>query len=206
MTSLVLLFPRHIEHPGGPLPTRALIAAAIVGVSSAALIILCVVRFGVQRLRVATMAPMVVLLLFVVGVGPFFGFGRVAKTKNTAMLLNEVYSARPMARQLEAIAPPGEMIAVYKVRRDMEYGLSFYRNHQVFNYEGDDEAPPQGGGPTAQVPAAPRPITVPEQQHILVTRESYTHELPQVLQGRNYEELFSYPAQNLVVYIVSARP
>jgi hypothetical protein len=75
-------------------------------------------------------------------------------------------------------------VAVYRVRRDLEYGLSFYRDQRVTNYERDG---------------------VPPQQHILVVRESYIDQLRPLLIGRTYEPLFTYPAQNLVVYAVSAR-
>lgn len=197
MATLVLLMPRHIQYPVGLPPARAILAASIVGVATVALIVLSVVRFGVGRLRIATMTPTVVLLLFVIGVGPFFGLGPAPQTKRTVMLLNETYSARPLAAELAAILPPGETLAVYKVRRDMEYGLSFYRNNQVFNYEGDDQVDSLG---------RPHPIVVPDQRHILIVRESYIGDLRQLLQGRSYEPLFTYPAQNLVIYVVSARP
>jgi len=159
-----------------------------------------VARFGVRRLRIATMAPMAVLLLFVVGVGPFFGLGPVRDTKNTSLLLNETYSARPLAHQLDEVLPAGEIVAVYKVRRDMEYGLSFYRDDQVINYEGDDESTDPA------VRNAVHEALVPDAQHVLVVRESYVKDLPQLLQGRSYEPLFTYPAQNLAIYAVSARP
>jgi hypothetical protein len=116
----------------------------------------------------------------------------IPSTKRTVQLLDETYSARPLAQILAETLPPGEIIAVYKVRRDAEYGLSFYRDHQVVNYDQDD--------------AQGRPqIVIPDQQHILVVRESYVPELGQFLQGRTYEPLFTYPAQNLVIYVVSAR-
>jgi 4-amino-4-deoxy-L-arabinose transferase-like glycosyltransferase len=195
MTMLVLLLPRHIEYPNGLPPGRAIAAAGIVGIATVVLIVLTVWRFGVHRLRIATMAPIAVLLLFIVGVGPFFGLGPVPGTKITSTLLNDTYSARPLANDLDQILAPGEMLAVYKVRRDMEFGLSFYRDHQVYNYEGNDDV----GGENQ-----PRQITVPPQQHILVVRESYVDDLRHVLQGRDYEWKFNYPAQNLVVYSVAA--
>ena len=74
-------------------------------------------------------------------------------------------------------------MAVYKVRRDLEYGLSFYRNSRVESYERDG---------------------VPLQQHLLVVRATYLDGLRPLLQGRTYEPLFTYPAQDLVVYSVSA--
>ncbi len=69
----------------------------------------------------------------------------------------------------------------------MEYGLSFYNEKQVVDYD-------ENGSPA-----------VPDQQHILVVRESYAGHLRQILQGRTYEPLFTYPAQGLIIYSVAAR-
>ena len=192
MVALVLLLPRHVQYAEGWPPLNAMLAAGAVGLAACMLILVIVARFGVQRLRIATMAPMVVLLLFLFGVGPFFGIGIIPQTKRTVQLLDETYSARPLARILKETIPPGETIAVYKVRRDVEYGLSFYQNHQVTNYE-QEEAPG-----TFQ-------IVIPDQQHILVVRESYLSDLSHLLEGRTYEPLFTCPAQSLVIYVVSAR-
>jgi hypothetical protein len=64
-------------------------------------------------------------------------------------LLDRAYSARPLAEQLAASAPNDETVAVFRVRRDVEYGLSFYRNREVVNYD-------ESG--------------VPDEQHLLVAR------------------------------------
>jgi hypothetical protein len=128
---------------------------------------------------------MVIMLLFIFGVGPFFGIPAIAGSKRNILLMDLTYSARPLASILSQIAAPGETVAVYNVRRDAEYGLSFYRGHRVEDYENDG---------------------VPAQQHILVVRESSVGKLSQILKDRTYEPLFKYPAQNLVVYSVSARP
>jgi hypothetical protein len=69
------------------------------------------------------------------------------------------------------------------VRRDLEYGLAFYRNHRVLDYEKDG---------------------VPTEAHVLVVRESAAPNLKQLLAGRTYEPLFSYPAQHVAVYRVGA--
>jgi hypothetical protein len=107
-------------------------------------------------------------------------------------LLDRAYSARPLADHLASIAPADETVAVFRVRRDMEYGLSFYRNHEVVNYE-------QSG--------------VPEGQHLLVVRVAgrggadlhSPAALDEYLEGRHYEQLFTYPEQSLVVYLVGSR-
>jgi len=54
----------------------------------------------------------------------------VSATKRAYYLLDRTYSARPLAAKLASIAPASETIAVFRVRRDVEYGLSFYRNRE----------------------------------------------------------------------------
>ena len=123
------------------------------------------------------------MLFFLFGVGPFFGIHALANTKRNIALIDFAYSARPVADILAKISPADGTVAVYNVRRDLEYGLSFYRNSKVLNYDVDG---------------------IPPGSHVLVVRESYVDKLRPLLQGRTYEPLFTYPAQNLVVYAVSA--
>jgi 4-amino-4-deoxy-L-arabinose transferase-like glycosyltransferase len=182
---LVLLLPWHISHPGGRPPLSILLPAVSSGLAAALLIAVVVARFGVKRLRVATMIPLVIMLLFIFGIGPFFGLPAFSSTKKNIRLLDAAYSARPLAAIISQIAKPKEGVAVYRVRRDVEYGLSFYRNHQVENYEQDG---------------------IPAGEHILITREIYAGQLHSFLAGRSYQPLFSYPAQNLAVYQVFAKP
>jgi hypothetical protein len=47
---------------------------------------------------------------------------------------------------------------------------------------------------------------IPPAEHILITREMYAGQLSNLLAGRSYQPLFSYPAQNLAVYQVFAKP
>ncbi len=184
LTAVVLLVPRHMVHPQGMPPANSLVAAGMTGLAAAVLILIVVARFGVTRLRIATMLPMVVLVLFIFGVGPFFGHGMVPLSRRTIQILDLNYSARPLAGILGQISPPPAPVAVFRVRRDVEYGLSFYRNRKVFDYE-------QEG--------------IPGGEHLLVVRESYIHELSPLLKNRDYEPLFTYPAQNLVIFRVAAR-
>jgi 4-amino-4-deoxy-L-arabinose transferase-like glycosyltransferase len=182
---LVLLLPWHIGHPGGRPPASILLAAVCSGLAAALLILIVVARFGVSRLRLVTMVPLVIMLLFIFGIGPLFGLPGLSSTKKNIRLLDAAYSARPLAAIISQIARPGEGVAVYRVRRDVEYGLSFYRNHQVDDYEQDG---------------------ISSAEHILITREAYTGKLHALLVGRSYQPLFSYPAQNLAVYQVFAKP
>ena len=78
-----------------------------------------------------------VLVLFIYGMGPFFGIPEVSATKRVIHLLDRTYSARPLAEKLAEVAPAGETVAVFRVRRDVEFGLAFYRDHEVVNYDED---------------------------------------------------------------------
>jgi len=133
-----------------------------------------------------------VLVLFLYGVGPFFGIPQVSATKRVIHILDRAYSARPLADRLATMVPGNETVAVFGVRRDIEYGLSFYRNSEVVNYE-------QSG--------------VPDEQHLLVVRVTgrggvdlhAPAALEEYLEGRHYEQVFAWPEQGLVVYLVGSR-
>ena len=107
-------------------------------------------------------------------------------------LLDRTYSARPLADKIGTIVPASETVAVFNVRRDVEYGLSFYRNKETINYD-------ESG--------------VPAEEHVLVVRVQGRHgvdlhtqeDLKVYLDGRNYQELFAWPEQGLEVYLVGSR-
>ncbi len=184
LTTFVLLAPSYFLlgdlHP----PLQASIAAAMAGFGSAVLILVITLRFGLARLRAATMVPLLTLLIFIFGVGPVFGLPAIAATKRTIQLLDLTYSPRPLADILAKISPEKGSVAVYRVRRDTEYGLSFYRNQRVLDY---DRNP------------------IPEGRHILVSREPFVRDLPVRLAGRHYDVLLTIPEQGLIVYVVDAR-
>jgi 4-amino-4-deoxy-L-arabinose transferase-like glycosyltransferase len=135
MALIAFLLPWFVAH-GTTMPPAHALTAAVLAAAGAALLILVVVHgFGVARLRLTTTAVLVVLVFFLYGLGPFFGIPAVSASKRVVNLLDRSYSARPLAYRLGGLAPADETVAVFRVRRDVEYGLAFYRNHQVVNYE-----------------------------------------------------------------------
>ena len=191
MTMFALLLPWFVLHGAEMPPPHALVAALLASTGAVLLILIVVHGFGVTRLRLATTAVLIVLMFFLYGVGPFFGVPAVEASKRVIHLLDRSYSARPLAQRLASIAPANETVAVFRVRRDMEYGLAFYRNRSVVNYE---------------------ETGVPEDEHLLVARvagrggkDLHTQEaLEEYLDGRQYEPLFSWPEQGIEVYLVGA--
>jgi len=192
MSVVVFLLPWFIAHPKTMPPSNALIASLLAGLGAVLLILIVTKGFGLARLRLATCSVLVLLLLYLYGVGPFFGIPEVSATKRVVHLIDRSYSARPLAVKLSTVAPGNETVAVFRVRRDIEYGLSFYRNREVMNYD-------QSG--------------VPDEQHLLVARMTgrggvdlrTEAALDAYLEGRHYEEVFSWPEQGLDVYLVGAR-
>ncbi len=184
LTVSVLLTPSYLLQGELHPPVRIAVAAAMAGFGSALLILVTVARFGLPRLRAATMVPLVVLLIFIFGVGPVFGIPAIPGSKRTIRLLDLTYSPRPVAELLAKLAPEKGAVAVFRVRRDVEYGLSFYRDGRVLDY---DRNP------------------IPDGEHILVSREPFARELPTRLAGRHYQALFTIPEQGLIVYKVDAK-
>jgi 4-amino-4-deoxy-L-arabinose transferase-like glycosyltransferase len=192
MTQVVLLLPWFVAHGPHLPPPHALIASLLAAAGATLLILIVTKGFGIAQLRLVTCSVLMVLVLFLYGVGPFFGIPEVSATKRVIHLLDNSYSARPLADRLATVAPQSGTIAVFRVRRDIEYGLSFYRNREVVNYE-------QNG--------------VPDEQHLLVARVTgrggvdlqTPAALQEYLQGRRYEEIFGWPEQGLEVYLVGAR-
>lgn len=192
MTMFALLLPWFVVRGPQMPPVQPLGVAIVSGVGAALLIVIVVNGFGVARLRLVTSMVLVVLMLFIYGVGPAFGIPAIPGTKQVVHVLDRAYSARPLAERLENYAPVTETVAVFRVRRDVEYGLAFYRNHEVANYE---------------------ETGVPDEQHLLVARVTGRNgidlhtpaALQEYLEGRHYEELFSWPEQGLEVYLVGSR-
>jgi 4-amino-4-deoxy-L-arabinose transferase-like glycosyltransferase len=187
----VFMLPWIVTHGVTMPPAHALAVALLAAIGAALLILVVVHGFGVARLRLATCTVLMVLTFFLYGIGPFFWIPAIHSSKRVIHLLDRTYSARPLADRIAGLAPPGETVAVFRVRRDVEYGLSFYRNHQVVNYE-------EAG--------------VPAEEHLLVARvtgrggaDLHTQDaLGEYLEGRHYEPLFTWPAQGLEVYLVGA--
>ncbi len=170
LTFVLLLCPQYMVYAKlVPAPHTFLWTAAL-GILSAMAVVAVVRLFGVQKLRAITLVPLAGCLFFLLGIN--------------GHLLDLNYSARPLAREIASSAPDVHEVAMLDVRRDLRYGVAFYRNQAITQYRLDG---------------------VPEEVHVLVVP---THEAPQLSQwigGRPYQRLFSYPTQGLSVYKVLPR-
>ncbi len=184
LTFVVLLCPTYMVIDRILLPGRAVLLAAMAAGALVVGILLMVDKFGASKVRFATCVGVALSLVFLLSNLQLRAFGRTITLQN-GPLLDLNYSARPLARRITQQAPGVQTLAVYEVRRDMVYGLAFYRNEPLLDYEVNG---------------------VPPQEHILVVRSTAVPALSSILAGRVYEPLFLYPSQGLAVYRVSAHP
>ena len=167
MVFVLILAPQHMKYET-LVPSRAWLAlAGVSALLTAALIVVVVRRFGLRELRNATLVPVIAMLIFLLG---FHGRD-----------LDLNYSARPLAQEIARLAPNEHTVALFHVKRDMDYGLAFYRNQRPAHYELDG---------------------VPPEEHVLVFRTTDQPTVDQILTGRIYEPLFLYDTQGLSVYKV----
>jgi 4-amino-4-deoxy-L-arabinose transferase-like glycosyltransferase len=167
---VLVLAPQHMLYETLVPSATWLLTAGAVALAVLFLVVWMIRRGGIAQVRNATLIPVLGSLIFLLG---FHGKD-----------LDLNYSARPLAREMQRLAPDVRTVAVEGVKRDMVYGLAFYRNEGPIGYE-------QNG--------------VPAEEHLLVIRGSETGNLQQWLAGRVYEPLFLYESQGLEVYRVYAK-
>ncbi len=170
VTFVFLLCPQYMVYQRIIPAVHTFVWAAVLGIAAALLTIFVARRYGVRHVRLVTMIPLACLLYFLLG--------------RNGHLLDLNYSSRPLARQIAQAAPATTDVSVLNVRRDIVYGLAFYRNQFISNYA------VQG---------------VPDEAHILVLPTRDTDQLNRYLQGRLYQQIFLYETQGLSVYKVYPR-
>jgi 4-amino-4-deoxy-L-arabinose transferase-like glycosyltransferase len=182
---VIVLAPQHMTYGTLVPPAGWLIAAS----AAALLVLFAVVKTirvgGIAHVRNATLFPVLAAMIFLLG---FHGKD-----------LDVNYSARPLAREMQQQAPDVRPVAFADVRRDLVYGIAFYRDEQPIDY--------------CEPVSKPRPyeedcsggVDVPAAEHLLVMPANETAQLEQWLAGRIYEPLFLYQSQGLEVYKVYAK-
>ena len=165
MIFVVVLAPQHMVY-NTLVPSRGwLISASVAAILVFFTVSKTIQIGGIPHVRNATIFPVFAAMVFLLG---FHG---------KELDLN--YSARPLVRQMQMQAPDAKYIAVHNVRRDIVYGIAFYRNAEPIDYARDG---------------------VPEQVHLLVIPANQSSQVPKLVNGRVYVPLFLYESQGLEVY------
>jgi 4-amino-4-deoxy-L-arabinose transferase-like glycosyltransferase len=148
---------------------QALIIAIVVSAAMLLAILITIALRGVCVLRFITLVPVIlgVALILRLGSSP----------------LDRTLSARPVAQELSAMESTQLPIAVFNTTRETEYGLAFYRNQVVSNYN------------RGEIPAG---------QHLLVAREGSEDQLKTLLPDRRISHLGGLGTEHLEYFWVSA--
>jgi 4-amino-4-deoxy-L-arabinose transferase-like glycosyltransferase len=176
---VLVLAPQHMKYETLVPSAQWLITAAASAIAIGIAVFLIVRRWGIPQVANATLIPVFAALIFLLG---FHG-----------KELDINYSARPLAQKIRQQAPGVNIVAINAfrpdrrdgVKRDIVYGLAFYRNQPLIDYSKDG---------------------VPTGEHILIIPSNQTSQLEHYLAGRIYKPLFLYDSQGLGVYRVSAQP
>jgi 4-amino-4-deoxy-L-arabinose transferase-like glycosyltransferase len=157
-----------VQHrPSGARPMLVALAAAFVLCAGIALTL--VRKAGLRMLRFVTVIPVLLTVGIVLRLG--------------AVSLDQTLSARPLALEIAGMQTHPLPLAVYHVRRELEYGLTFYRNQLTFNYDWG---------------------SVPAEEHLLVAPEKSQAEIAKLAAGRRVSYLGHYDAQHVDYYWVAA--
>jgi 4-amino-4-deoxy-L-arabinose transferase-like glycosyltransferase len=155
-----------------PLPRNVIIVAASLAVVTILMFVLTLQSQGYRVLRFTTLVPVVIAFSLIL--------------RGTAPLISYLQSERPVEAALSQ-TEIGRIpdIAVYDVPPGVEYGLAFYRNHPVANYERNE---------------------IPAGDHIVVAAEGSQKELQYRLGGRRVIQFGGFAWQHLDFYLIAGRP
>ncbi len=145
------------------------VALAVAFVLCAAIAMTLASRLRLRMLRFVTLIPVVLSVAAVLKLG--------------SVSVDQTLSARPLAIELARVETHQFPLAVYGVSREMEYGLTFYRNQATLRYEAG---------------------AIPGGEHLLLAPATWKVNVAVQTAGRRVLFLGNYAPQNVDYYWVSA--
>lgn len=153
------------------LSTQIILSASVVSILVLFGILIFVFVRGLEFLRFVTLIPVILGVAFIV--------------RNMAPLIDATQSERPVAARMESLGvEPNSTVATFKTRREVEYGVAWYRDQPVKVYER---------------------LEIPDAAHVVIARAGSVPELREILPGREVRRLGDYPPQGLEFYFVGAK-
>ena len=144
-------------------------ALAIAFVLCAAIALTLASRLRLRMFRFVTLIPVVLSVAALLKLG--------------ATSVDQTLSARPLAIELAGVETHQLPLAVYGVPREMEFGLTFYRNQTIRRYEAG---------------------IVPAEEHLLVAPATWKVNVAKETVGRKVSFLGHYAPQDVDYYWVSS--
>lgn len=152
-----------------PIPTALRIEGIAAAIAAALVIFLLLRSRGLGALRIATILPVAFVMLILLRTG-----GPLVDASN---------SARSVDATLRAMDAKGMPVALAGPSRSTEYGLQFYRNESIANYERGE---------------------MPGSEHLLVVKGKSADEVKALLPGRRAVRVGIIGPQKLEIYWVQA--
>jgi 4-amino-4-deoxy-L-arabinose transferase-like glycosyltransferase len=163
-------------------PPQALqIGMALTGALIAVMVLLMVRREGIRVLHFVTLVPTILAVAFLL--------------RPAAATIDRTQSARAVQARLVELGQGNGTVAVFHVKRDIAYGLDFYRNQPISYY---------ADGPYDMPPKTPSGPKIPLDKHIVVARQGSYKEIQDQAQGRTVVSIGDFPPQHLEFFLVSA--
>ena len=157
-------------------PPALQIGMTVTGAVIAVMVLLMVRREGVRVLHFVTLVPTVLAVAFLL--------------RPAASTIDRTQSARPIHQQLVELGAADGPVAVFNVKRQVAYGLTFYRNQPISHYEQE--------GPVDL------PSGIPSARHVVVAKEGSMGAVQAVVGNRQVTPLGAFPPQHLEFFLVSA--
>jgi 4-amino-4-deoxy-L-arabinose transferase-like glycosyltransferase len=152
-----------------PMSRNAIIVAVALALTAILALWLSLYNQGYRVLRFITLVPVLIAFSLVL--------------RGTAPIIDVLQSARPVQARISALGQV-PTVAVYDVPRSVEYGLGFYRNQYVPNYEHE----------------------TPDVDHLVVAAAGSQKELEYWLPRRSVTRVGGFGWQHLDFYLVSGKP
>lgn len=154
------------------LPRTVIVVAASLAIITIVMYVITLHSQGYRVLRFTTLVPVVIAFSLLL--------------RGTAPMISYLLSERPVQASLSQ-TEIGRIpdIAVYDVPPGVEYGLAFYRDHPVMNYERNE---------------------IPAGDHIVIAAEGSQKELQYRLPGRKVVLFGGFGLQHLDFYLVAGKP
>ncbi|HEV8491292.1 MAG TPA: glycosyltransferase family 39 protein, partial [Candidatus Angelobacter sp.] len=158
-------------------PQSLQIGMMVTGAVIAVMVLLMVRREGVRVLHFVTLVPTILAVAFLL--------------RPAAATIDRTQSARPINQRLTELGVTAtEPVATFNVKRQVAYGLDFYRNQPISHYEHE--------GPLDM------PTGIPSAMHVVVAKEGSLGAVQAAVGSRQVLPLGAFPQQHLEFFQVSA--
>jgi 4-amino-4-deoxy-L-arabinose transferase-like glycosyltransferase len=159
-------------------PPALQIGMTVTGAIIAVMVLLMLRREGIRALHFVTLVPTILAVAFLL--------------RPAAGIIDRTQSARAVQARLAELGAGESTVAVLHVRRDVAYGLNFYRNRPIIYYS-EREAPidMRHDGP-------------PPGQHIVIAPEGTYKEVQELVGQRAVASIGNFPPRHLEFFLVSA--